>query len=475
MASEGKSLTRRVLSGSGVMGGTQIFTILCSIIRSKLVALWIGPAGFGLMAIFNSATELLTQITSLGIRGSAVRNVAASTGNAESTARIVHIVSRWGLWLGLLGLVVTTLLSPVLSIISFGSMGYTGSFILIGVAVFLNTFCGAQMAILQGLRRLNRLSRATVSGAVAGLVITAPLYYLLRLDSIVLGILVYSAVTALAIWHYRERPDDTSVKVSRADIKKEGSSMIRLGFFITLSDVINQLAVYIFVSWLNARAGGDVVGYYQAGNTLFNRYVSVVFTAIAMEYYPRLASRPDSVKRTSVFVAHEMKLAVWILFPVVLCFIAALPLIIRILYLSDFLVIAPFVSIAIVGTIFRAVSWCMAMVILARGDGKTFIISEGLSAVTAVTANVLAYRLAGLVGLGFSYVAWYMVYTAIVAVIYRRRYHMSLNLSVLVPVVVSLAVTSAVAAVTIVTGLYWPAIVATVVVSPIAFYVLKKS
>ncbi len=115
------------------------------------------------------------------------------------------------------------------------------------------------------------------------------------------------------------------------------------------------------------------------------------------------------------------------------------------------------------------------MVILARGDGKIFIISEGLSAVTAVTVNILGYRLGGLMGLGFSYVAWYAIYTTIVAVIYRRHYRLRLNGKVLVPVALSLAVTAAVAAITIATGLYWPAIVATVVATPVSVYMLKRA
>lgn len=468
-------MTRKVLTGFGVMGGTQVFTILCSIVRSKLVALWIGPAGFGLMAIFNSATDLLSQVTSLGIRSSAVRNVAARVGDPQAMTRIINIVSRWGLWLGIVGLVVTALLSPLLSWISFGNMAYTGSFILIGVAVACNVFAGSQLAVLQGLRRLKRLSRASLAGAAAGLAITVPLYYALRLEGIVPAILVYSVVTAAAVWICRERVERQALKIPSAEIKREGLSMIRLGIFITLSDIINQLAVYIFVSWLNAEAGSDTVGFYQAGNTLFNRYVGIVFTAIAMEYYPRLASRPHSRSRVSVFVAHEMKLAIWILLPVILCFIATLPLIVRLLYLAEFLVIVPFVTIAIVGTVLRAVSWCVAMVILARGDGKIFIISEGLSAVTAVTVNILGYRLGGLMGLGFSYVAWYAIYTTIVAVIYRRHYRLRLNGKVLVPVALSLAVTAAVAAITIATGLYWPAIVATVVATPVSVYMLKRA
>ncbi len=39
------SATSKVLKALGVFGSVQVVTILCSVIRTKLVALWIGPAG----------------------------------------------------------------------------------------------------------------------------------------------------------------------------------------------------------------------------------------------------------------------------------------------------------------------------------------------------------------------------------------------------------------------------------------------
>ena len=58
------------MKAMGIFGGVQVIGILCSIVRSKLVAIWIGPVGVGLFGIFNQALEMLNTATNLGVRQS---------------------------------------------------------------------------------------------------------------------------------------------------------------------------------------------------------------------------------------------------------------------------------------------------------------------------------------------------------------------------------------------------------------------
>ena len=46
------SLNLAILKLSGLFGGLQVTGILCSVVRSKLVAVWIGAAGMGLFRHF---------------------------------------------------------------------------------------------------------------------------------------------------------------------------------------------------------------------------------------------------------------------------------------------------------------------------------------------------------------------------------------------------------------------------------------
>lgn len=41
------SLNARILKVTGMFGGLQVINIICSVVRSKLVAIWIGATGVG--------------------------------------------------------------------------------------------------------------------------------------------------------------------------------------------------------------------------------------------------------------------------------------------------------------------------------------------------------------------------------------------------------------------------------------------
>ena len=387
-----EGMSRVVLKAMGIFGGVQVLNILCSIIRTKLVALWIGPLGVGLFGLFNQALEMINIATNLGVRNSSVRDISQAVEQRDSTliARIVTVVRRWSLWLGLGGALVTVAIAPMLSRFTFGDFNHVWSFVALAVAVLFMALTNGEYAVLQGLSKLKRLARVTVSGTVGGLLISIPLFYFLRERSVLPSILAYALCVAL-------------------------------GSFVSM------IASYVFVSWLNTYSGTESVGFYQAGYTLVDKYAGLVFAALGMEFYPRLARVASSAKRLRVFVSHEINIAFMVLTPCLLAFILLRSQLVWLLYSEQFQVIITYISWGVVGTVLRAMSWCLAFVMLAKGDGKAFLITESISAVTVLALNVVCYILWGVDGLGYSYLAAYAIYLIVVAVVYFKVYHLKLS------------------------------------------------
>lgn len=63
-----KPLTAHILKAMSLFTGVQAVGIICSVVRTKLIALWIGATGVGLFAIFNSMVDLMSSITQLNMR-----------------------------------------------------------------------------------------------------------------------------------------------------------------------------------------------------------------------------------------------------------------------------------------------------------------------------------------------------------------------------------------------------------------------
>ena len=110
------------------------------------------------------------------------------------------------------------------------------------------------------------------------------------------------------------------------------------------------------------------------------------------------------------------------------------------LYSDEFHVIVTYISWGVVGTVLRAMSWCIAFVMLAKGDGKVFLITESISAAMGLALNILCFVNWGVDGLGYAYFAWYAIYTIIVSIVYFKIYHLKLSIKCLRNLVATLAV-----------------------------------
>ena len=118
--------------------------------------------------------------------------------------------------------------------------------------------------------------------------------------------------------------------------------------------------------------------------------------------------------------------------PFVSLFLLCREWIVWLLYTSEFHVIIPYISWAIVGCVLRAFSWFMAYTIIAKGDGKTYLFTESLSVVIGFLLNVICYNVWGLEGLGIAFMLWYAFYCLIIAIVYSIIYKYTLPIPTLI-------------------------------------------
>ncbi|MDE6277974.1 MAG: oligosaccharide flippase family protein [Muribaculaceae bacterium] len=423
-------LTSTVLKALGVFGGVQGINILAGIVRTKCAALWIGSEGVGIIALFVQTIMTLSYLSQLSLRQSAVRDLSplASAPESPEARTMAFTARRLSLWLGIAGMILTIALAPDLSRWTFGSEHYAWSFRVLSLTLLATSLTGADNAILQSFGLLKKLAKANVYGSVGGTALLAASLFIWRMDGItgaLLGLPVclwfFSFIASKGI----PSPPDPRPSVRR--VISRGRGMLTLGIYLTITDFITQFSSYIFSIYLNREASTADVGIYQSGFTMVNQYVGVIFTAITMEFYPRLSTRIKQRRLTAVLVSHEIAVALWVLMPVAVLFVCFDELMVRILYSDAFLAMLPFISLAIAGVVFRAVSWCMAYVILAKGDGKIYMLTEALSAATMLALYTTAWPTLGFTGLGIAYILWYGAYAAIVYLVFRFRYGMHLG------------------------------------------------
>jgi PST family polysaccharide transporter len=415
-----KSLSGSVLKIMGIFSGVEVITIICSIIRTKLVATLIGPAGMGLFGLYNSVIDTIGSVAQLGTGTGVIRALAVSP--RKTLPKLVAVIRRWGLGLGLAGSLITLAISPWLSRFTFGDENHTWGFVALSIIILLLVLSNNEAAIFQGLKHYTRLAKSTVTGAVISIIVCIPMYYYWREASVIPSLITYALITWICRGLYREKVDKPTERISLKETLVTGKDFAMLGVYITLTTFASNAVAYIFMSYLNRTAGTETAGFYQAGFNLVNRYIGLILTAIGMEFLPRLSEVCSSRRRIGLYLSHEIIVLMLVVFPIITLFITCDELIVHLLYDKEFIVMTPFIIWAIIGTVLRAWSWCMAYIILAKNDGITFLVTETLSSLVAISLNIFMFNHFGIAGLGYAYLLWYTFYLAEVWAVAHWRY-----------------------------------------------------
>lgn len=421
--SEERASYRQILRATSIFGGVQVFNILISIVRSKIIAVLLGPAGMGIAGLLTSTTGLMSALTNFGLGTSAVKDIAEAhgTGNNHRIAQTVSVFRRL-VWLtGLLGALLMLVLSPWLSELTFGDRSYTWSFVFLSVTLLFSQLTAGQNVILQGTRQLKYLASANMIGSVVSLLITVPLYYFYGLEGIVPALIVMSIATLAVASYFSRKVTIPFYSPSLLEIKEKGKGMLKLGFFLSLSGLIATLVSYLLRIYISNTGSVEDVGLYSAGFQIIGTYVGLVFTAMGTDYYPRLAGVANDSEKSKDLVNQQSEIAILIIGPIVLLFIIFINWVVVLLYSNKFIAINEMMRWAALGMFFKAASWPIGFIFIAKGDSKTFLKSELLAHSYTLILNITGYCLFGLKGLGISFlVSFILVYIQVYIIAYYR-------------------------------------------------------
>lgn len=432
---ENKAAYRSIMKGTAVFGGVQVFTILINVIRGKLVAIFLGPVGMGITALLNSTVTTIQQLSGLGLNFSAVKDISqiAEKEEVERVASIVSVTRRLVFLSAILGALLTGCFSSLLSRFAFGNTDYTLSFLLLSVMVFFTTLTLGETAILQGLRQLKQLAVSTIVGALVGLVIGTPLYYFFGTQGIVPAMILLAVSTYVANRLFTWRLGLPKVSTTYHDVTRQGGQMIALGVISMLAALLGSFTLTLFNAYIRRASGGEVdVGLIQAATSISNQYVGLVFTAMAVDYFPRLAAICDDQSKLQQTVTQQLEVVMLIVSPLLVGLLVTTPLVVRVLLSSEFMPTIPLLRWIGFGIFFKAMSFPLGYIAFAKGDKKTFFWFEGIygNALTLL-CNVVGYSVAGIEGVGVSYVIVYVLYLLSVGALACIKYHYRVNVAVL--------------------------------------------
>lgn len=410
-----------IFKASALFGGVQLFQVLIQLIRSKIVAVLLGPTGLGILGLFNGTITLLGSITNLGLNTTLINEISSveNKNQEQVLSTKIYIFKKTLIISGLIGLILMIGFSSLLSDLTFGNYNYKFSFIWLSFSLLLNQLTSGNLAILQGYRFVKLLAKANIFGSVFGLIFSIPLYYFWGKAGIVSSITLYAISTYLFSWFYTRRISSSNPSLPTKELIRNGLSYLSVGLFLGLSSLVTIFANYL-ISLFIARFGSvEELGLYSAGIAITTNYTGLIFSAFATDYHPRLASLSDSDSLEKA-VNQQAEIALIILSPLIITFLVFGGYIINILYSNAFIMIKPMICWILLGAYFKLFSWAISFVFIARGKIKLFFWNELTGNIYVLVLGIAGFYFFGLVGLGYSFLISYIIYSFQVSFLARK-------------------------------------------------------
>ena len=392
-----------ILKYTGIFGGVQGLNTLIGLVRNKIVAYLLGPAGMGLVSLFNTTVNFISQATNLGISFSAVRHVSElfDSGDEACISHFIKVVRAWCLLTGLIGMLVCMLAGPLLSSFTFSWGDHTLHFILLAPAVGLIAIAGGETAILKGARQLKSLALIQVYAVFIALFISVPIYYFFGQAGIVPVIVLMALSSLLLTIRYSYRLYPLRLKGARG-ILGEGMEMVRLGIAFVLAGILGSGAEMLIRSYLNVHGSLEVVGFYNVGFMLTMTYGGMVFSAMETDFFPRLSAVSRDVSQANLAVNRQIEVSVLIIGPMLVALLFGAPLLIPLLFTGEFMPVVDMMRFTTLALYLRAMKLPVCYMALARGDGRAYLLLEAVFDVAMVVGVILGYEWHGLTGTGIA-------------------------------------------------------------------------
>ena len=413
-----------IFKSTFLFGFVQVFKILIGIVKNKIAAIILGPEGIGIMGIFISTNSLFQTGAGLGISQSAVRDISVANENSDRArvSKIISVTKRITLLTGLLGFILVVVLSPLLSKWTMGDDTYTLAYVFLGFAVAFNIITEGQLAILKGTRQLRSLAKATMIGAFVGLLTAVPLYYFFNKAGIVPALIITAFSAFIFSNYFVSEINYDKRRLSLKEIYKTANPMIRMGLTLMFVTFLSALSAVIIAAYMRQTGSLEVVGFYNAGMAITNSYFSVIITALATDYYPRISAINNDNRKINVELNRQSSVSLILIGPLIILFLVFMPWIVTLLYSNDFYPTIGFIKYAIYGTLITICSNQIDMILVAKYEIKVFTFISVIYRILQVVFSIVLFNMYGLIGMGISLAIMGLVHMLIMSIVVYKKF-----------------------------------------------------
>lgn len=437
---------RSILKSTMLIGGSSALNMLIGMVRTKFAAIIIGPSGIGLIALYSQVSNLVYTASSFGLGRSGVRQVAeaVATNDDESVARTVTTLRRT-VWLsGSFGMLAMFIFSGPISRITFNSSDYVFATASLGIIILLTAITSGQACILQGARRISDLAKISIISAVAGTVISLPCYYYLGTNGIIPSLILTGCTSLATSWWFARKFKIKKISLSWQASRFEAKQLLSFGLGLMAASLVTLFSNYLIQVLIVRQFSLEGAGICQAALSLSLVFVSFVLGSMGADFYPRLTAKSADNSAMRQMINEQLGISMSMALPGLALMLVFSPFVIKTFYSASFVEAIPILRWCCLGMLGRVLSWPLGYLVMAKGYGRLYFLTELVSALSRIIAVFVLTKYFGMIGVGMALVVQNVSYTVLMLFVMKNIIGETLSNEIALQSLFSIAALSAI-------------------------------
>lgn len=403
---------RALFAATFGLWGASALVLATTLLRGKISALYLGPAGIGLIAQLNYLANLSTNFAALGLSNGCIKLLAEARaqGDIQAERRVRGIVFALPVTIGLVIALAIAVAAKPISGILFDSESHAVAIIVAATSIPLAMAAGSFSISLQGSGNMRRLAAVNSVSAVLTTVLVVSLVIAFGLDGAIAGVTLTSLVVLLSFVAYEPRfRDQMDLNPRRLLHKPTLRAIYAFGVASLILSVASTALELGVRTAIVHRLGITSNGLYQPVMLLSTQVFLALITALSTYLFPRLTELYTSGhhEHAAREVNEGLRLVLAVVVPTVIAVVTFAPILLTLMFSQSFEAAARPLNIQMLGDVFRALGWIFGAVLLPLGMIRPWLWIGLATIVMQAAASLALLTSFGLEGAAAGYtVGW---------------------------------------------------------------------
>lgn len=377
---------------------------------NKVLAIYVGPAGYAAVGQFQNAVQMITTFASGAISTGVTKYTAEYERDAEKQYQVWRTAGTIAAVGSLIAGAIVAFYNQELASFFLKDKTYGSVFNWFSVALVFFSLNTVLVAILNGQREVVLYVIANIAGSLFALLATAILSIQFGLYGALVALATYQSVSFVITLSLCYRRPWFAIRHVLGRVDRAVSLNLAKYTLMALTSAACVPISHIFIrNYLVENLSVIDAGYWEAMWRLSAAYLLLITTTLSVYFLPKLSGSKDPV-----FLKSEIKKGLRLIIPLSIVggvgIFVLRDLIISLLFTKEFSPMRVMFFWQLVGDCFKVSGWMLAYIMLSRPMVKMYVATEIIFSLAFCALSVVFVRLYGLEGAAIAHAVNYFVY-----------------------------------------------------------------